>query len=449
MKRLRGLLEGGWGLLVLVGLVGLAAVWLLFLRANSLPREVAQTSRFASPFNPTPSEPTRVEFQSPLPQIEPTALPSVSPVTRPPLCQFEQAGVSEAESPSQLDRFVFSKPQVIFSGKPAMEIIEWLPDSQYLLLHIRNQPKQSIEVLDTVTGQTEVYADNLQNASQIHWIASESAVVYTDYKTQELSGVSQYGVWLSRGTSQSPQLLFEDANLLQTKAAIERLSPEIVRSLNVYDFPFDPEQWRYNKYPEDPYVWQSWREVKFASSVSPDGSKAVFYGIPWLYLVDLKTNQPCEVDLGKSVRATRMVWSPDSRLLAMLTTQTEYPQELWPFSRLAFLNVETGEIYQPDLGISNVWEMVWISDSRYFIAMGETTIGEDSYLKQQLALIDALGQDFNLVLADYVFGGVQSGFQLALSPDNQKIGVSCPMVTDKFVHGLTDAVCLISTNLDR
>jgi hypothetical protein len=57
----------------------------------------------------------------------------------------------------------------------------------------------------------------------------------------------------------------------------------------------NPELWRYNKYPQDTYYLQSWSEIKFASLVSPDGSKAVFYGVPWLYLVDLKTNRPVKL----------------------------------------------------------------------------------------------------------------------------------------------------------
>ncbi len=446
MKRLRGLLEGGWGLLVLVGLVGLAAVWLLFLRANSLPREVAQTSRFASPFNPTPSEPTRVEFQSPLPQIEPTVLPSVSPVTRPPLCQFEQAGVSEAESPSRLDRFVFSEPQVIFSREAAIEIIEWLPDNRWLLVHVRDQTKQSIEVLDTVTGQTEVYADGLQSANEVHWVAGENAVVYTENRTLEISGIRQFAVWLSRGKGAAAQLLLEvdNADILRAKGNAQKIPSGIAQAFNLYDFPFDPELWRYNKYPENSFFMESWAEVKFGSSVSPDGSKAVFYRVPWLYLVDVKTGQPCEINLGQYIRANTVLWSPDSRLLAMIVRQTELAQELPPFSHLVFLNIQTGDVYQPDLEMRHIWEMAWASDSRYFITMGEIGDSENSYLKQKLALVDVLGKSSKSILPTCVFGGAQPGFQLALSPDSKALSVNCPIVSDEFSLGLKDQVCLIS-----
>jgi hypothetical protein len=457
MKRLFSLLGGGLGLLVLVGLV---AALFFSLRGVNPTEDTANTSQSSSSPTPAQSEPTPVGlatatrdvgvFQSPLPPpIEPTLTPPPTPLYQPPTCKFEGAMAGEPETPSRLEQFVFSEPKVILEGKPAIEIIEWLPDNQHLLLHIRNQPKQSIETLDTTTGQTQVYADNLQNARQIHWVAGENAIVYTDHKTQEFSGVDQYSVRLSRGKGQQPQLLLEDAKQLQTETGTRQLPPEIAKAFNVYDFPFDPEQWRYQKYPEDPHFMESWAEKKFAFSVSPDSSKAFFYGIPWLYLVDLKTGQPCEIDLGKNIRATEVAWSPDSRLLAMLTTRTEYPQELWPFSHLVFLNVETGEVYQPDLDILNIWEMAWASNSRYFIAMGETGTGEDSYLKQQLTLVDVLGKDSKIMLPDYVFGGAQPGFQLALSPDNHELSVSCPMVTGKFVHGLTDAICLISTNLDR
>lgn len=455
MKRLFNILGSVLGLLVLAGLV----VVLYFALNSVKPPEFASNTLQASlSLTPAQVEPAVAAtatydpgvFQSPLPApVEPILPTPTGWIIQPPLCQFEGKASTQPEKPLDLDQFVFSEPKVILSDKPAIEIIEWLPDNQHLLLHIRNQPKQSIEVLDILTGQTEVYADNLQNASQIHWVAAENAVVYIDAKTQEFSGVDQYGVWLSRGKGEPPQLLLEDTNQLQTEAGAEQLPPEVAKVLNVYDFPFNPEQWRYEKYPENPYILQSWMDKKFSSSVSPDGSKAVFYGVPWLYLVDLKTTQPCEIYLGKNIRATKVAWSPDSRLLAMLTTQTEYPQELWPFSHLVFLNLETGEVYQPDLDILNVWEMAWASNSRYFIAMGETNTSEDSYLKQQLSLVDILRKDSNVMLPDYVFGGAQPGFQSALSFDNQKLSVSCPKLTNKSVHSFTDAICLISTSLDR
>lgn len=399
-----------------------------------------------APATPTPAE---AVFQSPLPTpVGPTLTPPATPPYQPPLCKFEGDVAGKPAAPSQLDEFLFSNPEVIFSREAPIEIIEWLPDNRHLLLHIRHQTRQSIEVLDTATGQTEVYANNLQSANQVRWVANENAVVYTDHKTQEFSGVDQYGLWLSRGQEQEPQLLLEDAEQLRTEAGARQLPPEIAQALDVYDFPFDPEQWRYDKYPEDNYFIEAWAEKQFLSAISPDESKAVFYGIPWLYLVDLKTNQPCEIELGKYVRAGEVAWSPDSRLLAMLVTRTDSPQMLWPFSRLVFLNTETGEIYQPDLGISYVWEMAWTSNSRYFIAMGETGDGENAYLQQQLVLIDVLGQDFKRMLPDHVFGGAQPGFQLALSPDNQVLGVSCPMIYGQFVKG-TDILCLITTNLER
>ncbi len=456
MKRLRGLLEGGWGLLVLVGLVGLAAVWLLFLRANSLPREVAQTSRFASPFNPTPSEPTRVEFQSPLPQIEPTVLPSVSPVTRPPpLCQFEQAGVSEAESPSQLDRFVFSEPQVIFSREAPIDIIEWLPDSRRLLVHMTIPLKQSIETVDADTGAIEVYADHLENARQVHWVEEQKGVVYTDRKTAQFSGVEQYAVWLSQDKGSLPWQVLADADRLQARENISVFPPGVARSLNVYDFPFDPEQWRYNKYPEDPYVWQSWREVKFASSVSPDGSKAVFYGIPWLYLVDLKTNQPCEVDLGQTdyvvqgpLRVFNALWSPDGRLLA-LQTAVGYREELMYFNKLIILNTMTGEWYRPEIEWSYVLDIEWFPDSRYLVVMGYVNDIDQPYphQHQQIGMVDSLIQQFRLMLPNHVFGGAsQSGFQLALSPNGKNLAISCRITSDKSPLALKDQVCFVTIN---
>jgi hypothetical protein len=403
-----------------------------------------------APGTPTPAE---AVFQSPLPTpVGPTLTPPPIPPYQPPPCKFE--GVAEKPAaPSQIDEFVFSEPKVIFSREAPIEIVEWLPDSQRLLLHIRNQTRQSIEVLDTATGQAEVYADNLQSANQVHWVAGENAVVYTDHKTQEFSGVDQYGVWLSRGQGQQPQLLLEDAEQLRTEVGARQLSPEIAQALNVYDFPFDPERWRYDKYPEDSYYLQSWSDVKFASSVSPDGSKAVFYGVPWLYLVDLKTNQPCEVDLGKTyfteqgpLRVFNALWSPNGNLLAMQTAIGYREQSMYS-NKLVILDTLTGELYHPEVEWSHIWDVEWFPDNRYLTVMGYSNEIDQPQLNEQIGIVDSLTQEFRLMLPNLVFAqGSQAGFQLALSPDGKSLIVNCPIVSDEYPLGFKGQVCLISIN---
>jgi hypothetical protein len=314
---------------------------------------------------------------------------------------------------------------------------------------------ESIETVDTTTGASEVYADKLENARQVHWVEEQNGVVYTDRKTAQFSGVDQYSVWLSRGEDQPPQLLLEDANLLPTDAAVQQLPPEIAKALNVYDFPFDPEQWRYNKYPQDPYVLQSWSEVKFTSSVSPDGSKAIFYGVPWLYLVDLKTNQPCEVDLGQTynseqgpLRVFNALWSPDGKLLA-LQTAVGFREEDMRFNKLVILNTVTGELYNLDLKWSHVLDIEWFPDSRYLVIMGYLNDINQPYPHQyqQIGMVDSLTQQFRLMLPSQVFGGASpSGFQLALSPDGKNLTVSCRITSDKSPLTLKDEVCLIPIN---
>ena len=461
MKRLFSIIGGGVGLIVIFGLAAVLLFSLSGIRQTADAPETLQSSvspvpmqSVSAPMTLATTTPDVGVFQSPLSApVKPTPIPPTTPAIQPPFCKFEGVVTEEPETPSQLDQFVFSEPKVIFSREAPIEIIEWLPDNQRLLVHVRNQMKQSIEVLDTTTNQTEVYADNLQSASLIHWVATENAIVYTDHKTQEFSGVDQYSVWLSRGEGQPPQLLLEDANLLQTDAAARQLPPEIAKALNVYDFPFDPEQWRYNKYPEDPYVLQSWSEVKFASSVSPDGSKAVFYGVPWLYLVDLKTNQPCEVDLGKTyyveqgpLRVFNALWSLDGKLVAMQTA-VGYREINMYSNKLVILNTLTGELYRPEIKWSHIWDVKWFPDSRYLMVMGYSDEIEHPYQNQQISVVDSLTQGVRLMLPDQVFGGgSQPGSQLALSPNGKSVAVSCPITSDEYPLVLKNQVCFIQVN---
>lgn len=458
MKRLFNILSGSLGLLVLAGLAMVVYFALNSVKPPEIAPDPVQSSSSPPPAQVEPAVAATATrdpgvFQSPLPAPVESVLPTPTGIIQPPLCQFEDKASSQSEEPSTLDKFVFSELQVIFSRDAPIEIIEWLPDNQRLLVHVRNQTKQSIEVLDTTTGHTEVYADNLQSASLIHWVATENAVVYTDHKTQEFSGVDQYSVWLSRGEGQPPQLLLEDANLLPTDAAASQLPPEIAKALNVYDFPFDPEQWRYNKYPQDTYYLQSWSEIKFASSISPDGSKAVFYGVPWLYLVDLKTNQPCEVDLGQTynseqgpLRVFNAQWSPDGKLLALQTT-VGYRGESMRSNKLVILNTLTGELYRPEIKGSHIWDVEWFPDSRYLVVMGYSDRLEHPYQNQQISIIDSLTQESRLMLPDHVFGGgSQPDSQLALSPNGKSLTVSCPITSDEYPLVIKNQVCLIQLN---
>jgi hypothetical protein len=464
MKRLLSIIGGGLGVLVIIGLAAVLIFSLSSIKrttdapitspASSLP---AQTQPEPGPAVAATATRDPGVFQSPLPAPVEPVLPTPIGIIQPPLCKFEDKASPQPEQPSALDKFVFSEPKVIFSQEAPIEIIEWLPDNQNLLVHIRNQTKQSIETLDTTTGQTEVYADNLQSANQVHWISTENAVAYTEDKTPQFSGVDQFGLWLSRGKGEAPQLLLEAEydELLRSSGNAGKLSPEIARAFNMYDFPFDPELWRYNKYPQDPYYLQSWSEIKFASSVSPDGSKAVFYRVPWLYLVDLKTNQPCEVDLGQTynseqgpLRVFNAKWSPDGKLLAMQTAVGYRGQNMYS-NKLVILNTITGEIYRPEIKWSYILDIEWFPDSRYLVVMGQSTETEQPYphQHQQIGIVDSLTQQSRLMLPNYVFGGAsQSGFQLALSPNGKNLTISCRITSDKSPLVLKDQVCFIPIN---
>jgi hypothetical protein len=248
MRRLFNILGGILGLLVLAGL----AIVLYFALNSVKPSETTSNPVQSSSSSPTPVqvEPAVTAtatrdpgvFRSPVPAPVEPVLPTPAGIIQPPLCQFEGKASSQPEEPSIPDKFVFSEPKVIFSREAPIEIIEWLPDNQRLLVHIRNETKQSIEALDTTTGQTEVYADNLQSANQVHWIAAENAVAYTEDKTPEFSGIDQFGLWLSGAKERHPQLLLEAEydELLRSSGNAGKLPPEIARAFNMYDFPFEP-----------------------------------------------------------------------------------------------------------------------------------------------------------------------------------------------------------------
>lgn len=460
MKRLLNILGNGLGVLLLVGLI----VFLIF-SLNGIRQGKNTPGVFQSPIatpilesEPTPiplpdDKPAEAVFESPLlptttptlPPVEPEPTATLIPVAeRPPLCKFEGKVQETVADASALDAFEFSEPKVIFSREAPIEIIEWLPDNQHLLVHVRDQTKQSIEVLDITTGETEVYAEGLENARNIHWLPNEQAVVYTMVEFDESGEVTQDAIWLNRGKSSQAQFLLDYSQLADSKVVADRLPEEVIRKMNLSTIgKFNPELWRYQKY--DPTILESWSDVPFVSISNPQDAKAIVSGPPWLYLVDLKSNQPCEIDFEPYYHPFTMRWSADGRFLAMIVSNNDR-FELMYSNKLVILDTETGKLYYPDIKIwSHIWDIAWFPDNRHLVAMGYSNDIEQPQLNEQIGIVNSLTGEFYLTTPEQVFAqGGQAGSQLALSPDGKSLAVNCPIVSDKYSLGLLGQVCVVA-----
>jgi len=417
----------------LVVVVGIGVILVLTLKqANPQNKQVPT---FQSPIGkavPAPTDtPALTQFSSPIKPIIPSR------------CAFKESDFPSSVPPASSNTFSFSEPKVIFQREAPIEIIEWLPDNRHLLIHVRSVPRQSIEVLDTQTGDTRVYADDLENARNVHWLPNEQAVIYADRQTAKISGIDRYGIWLSRGAGKI-QYMLDDAALTDREKAAAVLPAEAAAWFGVVQYPFNPEQWRYENYAY-PDILKKWDKFPFGVVENRQHTKAIVYGPPRLYLVDRKTNESCEIDFGRPRYGFSPQWSPDGRYLAILTA-TNDPGTLMEHNDLVIVDTVKGEVFKSNWAWSHTWDLAWFPDSRHLLMLGYPSETVDNPAqKQRLRLLDVKTGNVKDVLSDYDFGGAsQTGFQLALSSNGKSLIISCPTVSATSALGVVDRMCFIS-----
>lgn len=139
---------GQWSTLALMGLLPAGIVaWQMQLRstATQLSMPLAAARQDISPLLPGDAA-----FVSPI-------SPSIGsrPSDAPPFCTFTDKTESETViTQSMLESFAFSKPTIVLTNTAGIDIAEWLPNNQQLLI-ARSHPdmlEQSIETLDIQTS---------------------------------------------------------------------------------------------------------------------------------------------------------------------------------------------------------------------------------------------------------------------------------------------------------
>ena len=302
-------------------------------------------------------------FQSPLPTPAQTSIKE-----RPPLCEFRGQAASGPSTPSRLDAFVFSEPQVVLTHTAALDIAGWLPDNQQQLITrgVLEMPRQTIETLDILTGERQVYAESQYPTRRPFWLPDAQAVAYLDWEfIDKARGQTRWDLWVSQGSPEQSQRMVQGVwgtgpGVLATGMVVDpsglllRLSrtpanlsplPESARQfLQEGSLAIDPAQLLYIKYPGP--AGEQYRARELFTASQPKGTQIALYADPYLFLADIHTGSICEVDLGKVQGLPRFPyearWSPNGRYLAMLTTARD-PGALFSFSNVTVLDTITGE----------------------------------------------------------------------------------------------------------
>lgn len=397
----------------------------------------------------TDTEPPSQAFQSPIEPPAPISPPPRATPTPPgatstpiPRCTFGSGLAPEVSSGPSLDAYVFSEPRVALTNAPALGIVDWLPDSQRLLITrgISGTNRQTIETVDIRTGETRVYAKRRSAGQKPVWATTLDGIAYTTVVDGQVElrfsqGDPELTQWQADGlastflaTDPSGQWLLY---LLDGKRPqLLNLTTKATQSVGV-----DLSQWEYSTPLQQapPTIYQmAWR---------PGTSQVAFHNNVYFFLVDVESGQSCEVDLGweGGVPSWAVVarWSPDGRYLAMLTTTGVPPVG---FVDLSILDTATGELrsMHPEVYINPgqyyVTEIAWAPNS-HVVAILAAVEEKEGALYRGLYLVEvATGRNRRMLpQTRIVFPGGNAGWNLAWSPDGSYLAVTC----------LYDPLCLI------
>ncbi len=374
----------------------------------------------------------------------------------PPACTFPLAQTTTAEAAPH--EYVLSGPNVALTADANIGIVEWLPDSQQVLMtqdsRINNQ--QTIEIFDTQTGNIQVYATRTRISQSPSWLPELKAVIYPVMNILKVDNANHryeftHQVRLSLGDPNSTQLVADNLSdfsivVKPDKSQIGYLSNGRLIKQNsllrgAQSVAFDPTKWEYRRSIYQPVPYQmDWR---------PSTSQVFLYSKGdaggYTFLLDADTGEICEINFGSKDQAPGWTevahWSPNGRYLAGVRTWGMLPVHS---SDLAVLDVETGKLYAMTLPSSNgkspqfVNDIAWAPDSQHLAAIGQT-LSENQNLLGGLYLADFLSGDSSLVPSDQNLGSGLGDINLIWSQDGSQLMVKCPTNQE-------DRLCLFSVH---
>jgi hypothetical protein len=383
----------------------------------------------------TPSYPEPITQAYPIPgYINPT--PETA-TTKPPACKFNSPVPGDQTVNYSLE---FGDPQIVLTEKSAMEIVQWLPESDKVLITLDTSPSvhQLIETFDVKTKQTQLFAERDGAYGFPLWLEPLQAVAYSTFVDDHEE------LWISYGSPQDREQLSSrvyGGSLAANKDLLFFLSPSAGGQPQVWNselkstttVPLDLRSWLYSKYIK-PYFSGMVGVGNFQAAYKPDGSLIALNANPWLFFVDTHTQQLCEVELGEfgelPLWAFITRWSPDGMFLAMLTTNAT-PGALYTFTDLTLLNTKTGELktireLAPDIipGQHHVTDFAWSPDSRHIATIAVTGM-KDGFEKYGLFLVNPYSGDVQPIPSSTVSIGGSWAQQIAWSKDGSQLAIVC------------------------
>lgn len=373
-----------------------------------------------------------------------------------PICSFPLSQTMTAESTPE--KYTFADPKVVFTDELQPEIVDWLPDSQNIIIMPStlidlgiNGYEETIELFNPETQKTQIYAIRRYGAGTPAWNPELNAIIYPDTKVivnDENISKSQFfsQLKISYGNPDETQLLAD--NFLSHSITVKPDGSQILYSKKgkelenrffsriIFDGSLQEEKLLSASLVQDEIysvntykvVWRlGTSQVFFYSNVSPTDKTILF---------DVNYGQSCTISFNGWVYSAR--WSPNRRYLAVIKSTSSHTS-LWADYDLSVLDGLTGNFYQIDSKKMGVEEMKdcckhyitgfsWAPDNRHLIVTGAADfVGTGTHNPiEKLYLVDFISGDINELFPSHELNisGWKNG--LAWSPDGLKLLASCP-----------------------
>jgi len=403
------------------------------------------------PFSPLPT---------PTPTPEGYALPT-EPVVPP--CVFEPPPGGFSDEPViPLDAYTFSEPQVVVTNTASIDIEQWLPDSETLLIGRHTGRGSAIELINTLTAEIVRLTEPDQSIGSARWLVEDQTVVWLELGS--LNRETDPGYWVRSFDPPGDRRLSDNGTRGNDAYDISPNGKELVfmslpggtqpliwnqeirkmRSLSI-----DLVAWRYRKGPNYP-------PRPFSPLWHPDGDKILFQDGTWLFLYDLNTNSGCEIDMTLFVNQYKYVrevsWSPNGRYLAIKNAESPpYTNTYGPHDLALVLDTYTGDVVQHSLG-NMVYSLSWFADNQTIAMIGQT---EQEIKIPDFGMVDGSGVyllnihsgEYRQILTDYFVGGNPG---IIGSPNGARLAfLGSRIDEDKLVNGGTLVSQVTAKHRDR
>lgn len=366
-----------------------------------------------------------------------------------PLCIFDAQAVSQRAT-LPLNAYTFAEPRVVLTSSTQIELLQWVSETQSLLLLHHpdlSSPQDIIETLNLQTGDRRRYAEAQLTSFEPVWIASEQSVVFVE----RLSDGKQM-MRLSRSITQP--IIDLAIDIPGSAVVVDAVHQQVIRLTRTPDQQLQTVSVSYS---EPALATKTFSlatlnlQGRPGMDLNPAGTNIAIYGREGFYIQERTTGALCQLDLGQVSADKRWgfwpQWSDDNRYIALITTYGVREGDMVHVTDLMVVDTTTGQKKIIDLGGRNAYRVYWLPETHTLLAIVADENDPNSNYKS-LYLIDANTGDFKNIAPGQRFFGIDR-LGIEWSPSRKAVFVFCGQVRAMGVEYNEWRICEIATEVKQ